>query len=235
MLWLPSWLGTIYSKLYKEFVDREFTLRDVVSVIKRDYGYVKTAISKLCKAGWCVRDGKGKYRLLNPIECILSVGELSSSLSKVRQKEYVPLLRRLVAEFLNEFRSSLLAVILFGSVARGTANRMSDIDLLVIVEGVPSSYLKRASLLADIIARAREEKMKLWSKGIYVSIQVFAYRPEELKRFHAFYFDLAFNGIVLYSRMGWAERFLEGVRSMLYKMRARKVVTPGGRWYWIVE
>ena len=59
MLWLPSWLGTIYSKLYKEFVDREFTLRDVVSVIKRDYGYVKTAISKLCKAGWCVRMVRG--------------------------------------------------------------------------------------------------------------------------------------------------------------------------------
>ncbi|RLF20017.1 MAG: hypothetical protein DRZ82_03600, partial [Thermoprotei archaeon] len=233
--WIPSWLGIIYSKLYMEFTDREFTLDEAERVIKRSHDYVKVALSKLCKAGWCIRESKGKYKLLDPLDCILLTGGLSDALNKVPQKEYIPLLRRLIVEFLKAFRSSLLAVILFGSVARGTAHRTSDVDLLVVIRELPKSYLRRASLLADVIAKVREEKMKLWSKGIYVSVQAFAYTPEELKEFHAFYFDLAFDGIVLYSRMGYAERLLEDIRRRLRKMNVRKVVMPGGRWYWIVE
>ena len=41
------------------------------------------------------------------------------------------------------------AVILYGSMARGTARRHSDIDIIVIADGLPDDWFDRLDILGD--------------------------------------------------------------------------------------
>jgi len=235
MPWVARWLGALYSRLYYEFGDSVFSLDEAVAALGRGRGYVKAALSELCRSGWCVREGRGEYRLLTPTECVLVNGGLGEALAAVRGREYVPLVRKAVAEIFELFGPSLMGVALFGSVARGEAGPTSDVDLLVVAEGLPASYLERASMLARVVARTRGERAALRRKGLYATLQILAYTPEELRVFHAFYFDLALDAVVLYSRGGYMESLIGDVRKMLEEMGAVRVVRPGGRWYWVVR
>jgi predicted nucleotidyltransferase len=44
----------------------------------------------------------------------------------------------------------LLAVVLYGSVARGTAQPESDIDVLIVWRNAPSAYYERLSVAIDV-------------------------------------------------------------------------------------
>lgn len=55
------------------------------------------------------------------------------------------------------FGSNLISLVLFGSVARGTAGEDSDIDLLIILEDAPDSYYRRLEPVVDIELKLREE------------------------------------------------------------------------------
>ena len=68
--------------------------------------------------------------------------------------------RRLVERFHPE------AIILFGSQARGMAGDVSDLDLIVLCEGIRD----RNALEADMIAALR---------GVPIAIDVLAYTPQE--------------------------------------------------------
>ena len=234
MKWIPSWLGQAYSALYSEFGTSEFSLEDAEEVLRRERKYVRVVLSRLREAGWCVREGRGRYRLLSPLECVLMMSGLSRLADRVPQKEYAPLLRKVVLELVRELGDSLMGILLFGSVARGEARMNSDVDLLVVAEGLPSSYMERARIMARVVEKTRGERIKLFSKGIHPTLQIIAYTPEEMEVFRALYFDLAVDGIILYSRRGYVEELLRKIRRTLEESKARKVVLPGGRWYWVV-
>ena len=49
-------------------------------------------------------------------------------------------LRAIVQDFHKEFREQLVAVVVYGSYARGMAKPGSDVDLLVVVRGLPRDW-----------------------------------------------------------------------------------------------
>lgn len=49
-------------------------------------------------------------------------------------KDYKALLKELVPELTGIFRDSVISIILYGSVARGTQSKDSDVDIAVIVK-----------------------------------------------------------------------------------------------------
>lgn len=63
-------------------------------------------------------------------------------------KDYKELLNRFKQLLLERFGANLLSLILFGSVARGTANQESDINLLIIMKDAPDSYYRRLEPVA---------------------------------------------------------------------------------------
>lgn len=62
---------------------------------------------------------------------------------------------KIIVEFVEKskelFGQNLVSVILYGSVARGTAKEHSDIDLLMIVRGLPKRSIERQKILSKII------------------------------------------------------------------------------------
>ncbi len=51
---------------------------------------------------------------------------------------------------INKFSSDLVSIVLFGSYARGTATKYSDIDLLVIVKNIPEDWREQDKVLGDL-------------------------------------------------------------------------------------
>ncbi|MFX1445484.1 MAG: nucleotidyltransferase domain-containing protein [Promethearchaeota archaeon] len=50
-----------------------------------------------------------------------------------------------IAEKIGEKYSSIISIYLFGSVARGNANKKSDIDLFILIEGNPTEIFLKLS------------------------------------------------------------------------------------------
>ncbi len=50
----------------------------------------------------------------------------------------------------NKFGNKLISIVLFGSYARGTCTEYSDVDLLVVAEGLPENRIARHKILNDV-------------------------------------------------------------------------------------
>jgi len=64
-------------------------------------------------------------------------------------------LDRMVGELHEAFEERLLAVVVYGSYARGTATPGSDVDLLVVVQGLPRDWATIHRLEDEWIRRGR--------------------------------------------------------------------------------
>ena len=90
------------------------------------------------------------------------------------------------------------AVILYGSVARGTARRHSDIDIIVVADGLPDDWFDRLDILGD--ARRTGEGR----------VQVIGYTPDEftamLAKAHLTALEAVDHGIVLVGGAWFAQQ-----------------------------
>ncbi len=90
----------------------------------------------------------------------------------------------------------VLAVVLFGSVARGKAGKYSDIDLLIIAD-----VSSRLDFMDDVRTRLKSVEYireKLVRKDLNMYISPFILNRDDLKEFSPIYLDTLDYGIQLY-------------------------------------
>ncbi|MEM0011313.1 MAG: nucleotidyltransferase domain-containing protein [Candidatus Bathyarchaeia archaeon] len=63
---------------------------------------------------------------------------------------YRSLLSRLLNALLAHFGDNLVSLVVYGSVARGSARRDSDIDLLIVANALPRSRMERQNLFLKV-------------------------------------------------------------------------------------
>ena len=59
------------------------------------------------------------------------------------KEPYKSLLEKLTKLLQEEFQDRLVSVVLYGSVARGDNRKDSDIDLLLVIKGLPKTITER--------------------------------------------------------------------------------------------
>lgn len=117
----------------------------------------------------------------------------------------------------------LMAVVLFGSRARGDARETSDWDLLVIAEGLPEKMFERHLFLKGLLPSDCRGAISLLAKT-----------PEEFESHLAsLYLDIALDGQILYDPRGYAHQRLASLRRLISKAGLYRERTEAGDvWRW---
>lgn len=128
----------------------------------------------------------------------------------------------------------LVSFLVYGSVARGEVRKDSDIDMLIIVRGLPKSRLRRQEFFEEVEEEVEEELKEFWKKGFYISFSPIIKTPEEALRLSPLYLDMVDDAIILYDKEDFFKRVLDRLKGKLKEFGARKVKL-GKRWYWILK
>ncbi|MFA0783993.1 nucleotidyltransferase domain-containing protein [Fervidibacter sacchari] len=117
----------------------------------------------------------------------------------------------------------LIAIVLFGSRARGEATKDSDWDLLVIANGLPEGFMERNFMLKRLLPSE-------WRGNVCFLVRT----PSELEnRLASLHLDIALDGKILYDPFGFAARWLEKLRDFIGETGlVRERVEFGEEWLW---
>jgi len=144
-------------------------------------------------------------------------------------KDYILLLEKLLGD-------RLRSVCLFGSVARGEDKAASDVDLLVVADGLSEDVglRHRETNEARMKIRGTDAYRRLKSGGVGCLISEVFLTPEEVERHPPILLDIAEDGVILYDKEGFLSGVLAGLRRRLKELGARRVSGSKGK-YWILK
>ena len=155
---------------------------------------------------------------------------MARSVPKVNRK-----LRELASAYCSALRhhlgEDLISVVLYGSVARGEASQTSDIDLLIVAEGLPKGRFARKKCLAKADDDISAKLDALSDQGIETSLTRVLKTPGEASRVVPLYLDLVEDAVLLFDRNGFFKDVLARIRLSLEKLGARRMVSGRVR-YW---
>jgi hypothetical protein len=146
---------------------------------------------------------------------------------------YQELLDTFLSLIREKLSDNVLCVVLYGSVARGTARSDSDIDLLVVLNKASPIYYQRLEPFLEIIRQLRRmscwEKLKDKNLTPYLSLLVLS--KEEAERNRYLYLDMIEDAHVLIDPHGFFQSKLKEMQERIQELGARKV-KHNEDWYW---
>lgn len=132
-------------------------------------------------------------------------------------------LNDIVGVFKDHMGSDLVAVVLYGSWARGESRPGSDVDLLLIARNLPSDRLARAHYVHRLVVGRFRPR-----------VSVLAKEPTEFEGyFPALYLDIGLDGIILYDPEGYMAGKLARIREIIEEAGLYRVRRDGElMWLW---
>jgi predicted nucleotidyltransferase len=138
----------------------------------------------------------------------------------------------LLSEIRSHYAERLVSVVVFGSAARKTQTFESDLDILIIADGLPQGRGKRIREFEFI-----EEKMEPFlrglrkKEGINTYISAIIKSPDEVEKGSPLFLDMVEDIRILFDRNSFFEGILEKLRERLKKLGAKRI-WRGNAWYW---
>ncbi len=111
-------------------------------------------------------------------------------------------------------------IALFGSIAKGSYNDLSDVDFLIVVKS-EYKYTKRLWEVRKKLLPLEENFIK---QGKYYRFSPLILSIKELNNTIPLYFDIADYGIILYEKDDILTRFFDRIKALPHKRR----ITPLG-------
>ena len=234
MEWLPPWLGRAYSAIRLEFGNKVFTIDEAARSLGFSRPKATLTLSRLAAAGWLAKPfSRGRYIAVDPDVVFSSVVGGGLTGPPLASKGAFPCLQAALGGIIRLYGERLVSLAVFGSTARGDGGATSDIDLLVVAEGLSRSYSERLAELEPVSDACSNVNRVLWAeRGEYHLLDAVVLAPEELLSNSLFLLDMTRDALVVFDRRGTLRGVLEGLRRRLAETGSRRVETPAGNWYW---
>jgi uncharacterized protein len=150
---------------------------------------------------------------------------------RAAKRKFELLLRDLRPAIQGFYGRSLVALVVFGSVGRGTPHSDSDVDLLIVADPLPSGRMRRMDEFAAV-KKALANRIKLLEEcGIFTRLSPVFKTPAEVRRGSLLFLDMIDDGLILTDPSDFRRRYLREFRRRLDRLGARKIY-EGDRWYW---
>jgi predicted nucleotidyltransferase len=154
----------------------------------------------------------------------------------IEEKERLAIIFNLIEHLVKMLKrclgENLFSVVLYGSYTRGQSSPESDVDLLIIADGLPASSLERQSFFTRILAEVEAPLRKaLKQTGWYPYISAILKTPQEADCVSRIYFDMIDEARIFFDKGGFFASVLEKVKKRLEELGAKRV-RVGKMWYW---
>lgn len=153
------------------------------------------------------------------------------SLTDLQQQGLDAIVRAVPSLLIEAYGERLLAVVLFGSIARGTAGPLSDSDWLVVLRERGSQPREDHLGCAEALAALQPMLAEARKHGINGEPQFHLRSAAEAEQGGPFFLDLCHDGRVVHDPDGWATEFLARYRQRLRDQGSVRVPWGDG-WYW---
>ena len=152
------------------------------------------------------------------------------------QREYQTLIHEFLRLLREEFGDRVRSLLVFGSVARGTARPDSDVDVCVVIRELPVSRYRRHQLLSPVLERLRGSVAyeELIRRGYTPDVAAILYTPEEFQETKPIFLDLVEEGVLLHDD-GTVRAKLDQLRARMRTLGSRKIVLDDGTYYWLLK
>ena len=128
------------------------------------------------------------------IKAEIKVRKVEQIMEKIQDMDLRKMLLELEEKLQRVYGNKLKAVILYGSVARGTATEESDIDIMVLIDGTAQELRTFEDQLSDVSADISIKYFKVFSI-MDISYQEYMRWMNTLP----FYKNVSQEGVVLYA------------------------------------
>jgi predicted nucleotidyltransferase len=142
-----------------------------------------------------------------------------------------PLLSRLVQACRDQYAERLVSLVLFGSTARGTSGPDSDVDLLIVSEGLPEGRVARVREFMAVERQLEAEVRAARLAGWNVELSPVFKTPAEVQQGSPLFLDMLDDAQLLYDREDFMRHALDLLRARLAALGARRI-WRGNAWYW---
>ncbi len=128
-----------------------------------------------------------------------------------------PTLREYISSFVEHISksSALMGIILYGSVAKGTYGKFSDIDLFIVVDRDEQNFYK--VVVKAALEDTEEIHRKLLSEDMYMSISPLILPLKKLEEFSPLFLDVLDYGIVLYDKENTISSFFSSLKRVKHR------------------
>ena len=140
----------------------------------------------------------------------------------------------LVRSCRNFYGESLVSVVVFGSVARGTQTYHSDFDILIIADNLPRGRMARMRDFDAVEHDLAGELDYAREQGWNVDIAPLFKTPDEVRGGGYLYLDMVNDAVILVDRNDFFALFLDSYKAKLEAYGAQKHQWRGG-YYWEIK
>lgn len=151
--------------------------------------------------------------------------------TKLKNSLYWPLIKRFSETTIERLKDKILAIVVFGSVARGTTRKDSDIDILILLESKEKPVLGKL-LKINIDSYNWSENQRFLEEDIYTKIFAIKETERELRDNPLILLDILDHGVILYDPQDKLENLLSDLDKKLKSLGAKKIVFSDGKWCW---
>lgn len=129
------------------------------------------------------------------------------------------------------YGTQLVSLAAFGSVGRGTPTADSDIDLLIVAEGLPRGRLARSDDFVAVEKAMTPDLARAYALGLHPSLSPIFKTPDEVAAGSPLFLDMIDDARIVYDRGDFLKQAFSDFSGRLARLGAKRIWRDNS-WYW---